>query len=333
MNPEVSVIIPAYNAEAYIVKAIESALQQTEKNIEVIVVDDGSTDATPDVAREIPDKRLKVIVNQQNLGLSGARNRGIREAKGKWVALLDSDDWYQPERLEKLLQVAYAEDADMIADNMYLIRDGEKFPWSTLLYESGEQIGKIKQIDPVYFVETDIYGQQGLHLGITKPLFKRDFLVQHGIEYDESAKMIQDFWLNMRCLMQGARFIFVSEPYYFYRSHPGSMVTKNKLNFLNETCIATRNFIHQEELVEKHPELARALSKYLAAYERNRVYYSVVEPLKQGKLLKALMEMKNNPYFFVQFITQLPMILNRRIQYYLLGNKLIYDILYQKDKR
>ncbi len=332
MTPEVSVIIPAYNSNAYIAQAIESVLKQTEDNIEVIVVNDGSTDNTEEVVRGIVDKRLKVFVNPQNLGLSATRNYGLREARGKWIALLDADDWYVPDRLEKMLQIASVENADMIADDLYLIRDGETSSWSTLLLESGEQIDKMKKIDPVYFVKTDIYGQRGLHLGITKPLFKREFLIQHDIKYDESATTTQDFWLIMNCLIQGARFIFIPKPYYFYRSHPGSMVTKSKLKFLNESYYAAKNFMQQEEIMEEHPELKRILYKFLAAFEKNRSYYNVIEPLKERKILAASIAMIRYPYFFVHLITQLPAILNRRLQYHLLGNKLAYEMLYQRTK-
>ena len=77
MNPKVSVIIPAYNTETYIGKAIESALEQTLTDIEVIMVDDGSSDKTVEVAKSFTDQRLKVIVNQQNLGAAAARNHAF----------------------------------------------------------------------------------------------------------------------------------------------------------------------------------------------------------------------------------------------------------------
>lgn len=313
--PEVSVIIPAYNTEAYIAQAIESALAQTEKNIEVIVIDDASIDATVTVAKGFLDKRLNVLVNQQNLGASGARNRGIREAKGKWVALLDSDDWYAPERLEKLLKVAYAENADLIADDIFYIEDREKLPWTTLLAESGERIDEIIPIDPVYFVETDIQGRRGLHLGLTKPLIKRDFLFHNGIEYDENIKLGQDFYFSLSCLAHGGRFILVPEPYYFYRSHAGSLVTTGEIKRLDQACSASQYFL-QQEIIQNNPKLLDALSKRLALLEKTRPYFRVIDPVKQRKPLGILIEMVRNPYFFVHLISQLPRIVSRRVHYY-----------------
>lgn len=113
VTPEVSVIIPAHNTEAYIGQAIESARNQTLKNIEIIVVDDGSTDGTADVIRAIKDRRLRVITNNRKLGAGASRQVAQSAAKGKWITILDSDDWFAAERLEILSRIGYAEGADI----------------------------------------------------------------------------------------------------------------------------------------------------------------------------------------------------------------------------
>ncbi|BAY77522.1 glycosyl transferase family protein [Nostoc linckia NIES-25] len=332
MNPRVSVIIPAYNTEAYIEKAIKSALEQTLNDIEVIVVDDASSDKTVEVAKSFVDERLKVIVNQQNLGAAAARNRALRAAQGEWIAVLDSDDWYALERLEKLVSLANEKNADMIADDIYFINDDETSPWSTLIQESGKDIDKIFQVDIVYFVETDIFGETGLHLGLSKPLFKREFLLQHGIEYDEDIRMGQDYWLDMKCLIKGARFFLEPKPYYFYRSRPGSLVHQSRLPRLNQSCKATNSFM-QQEAVKKNTALMRALSRNLAIYKKNLAYFQVVEPLKQGKWLTALTQMVKNPDFFSHFISRLNNIIGRRIQYYTTGDKSAFHMSYNIDKK
>ncbi|MEH2056200.1 MAG: glycosyltransferase family 2 protein [Nostoc sp.] len=327
MNPKVSVIIPAYNTEAYIAKAIESVLEQTLTDIEVIIVDDGSSDKTVEVAKSFTDQRLKVIVNQQNLGVSAARNRALKAAQGEWIAVLDSDDWYAPERLEKLVLLAEEKNADMIADDLHLIQDGATSPWSTLIQESGENIDKTFQIDIIHFVETDVYGQVGLHLGLSKPIFKREFLVKHGIEYDETVRTGEDFWLDLKCLINGARFFLVPEPYYFYRSRTTSILHQSKLLILNQYCIATNSFM-QQEVVKKNPALMHALSYNLAAFKKNLAYFQVVVPIKQGKWFIALTEARKNPHFFPYFISRFNKIIERRIQYYIMGNKSAFDMSY-----
>lgn len=324
VTPLVSVIIPAYNTEAYIAQSIQSALEQTLRNIEVIVVDDGSTDGTVAIARRFQDDRLRVFVNEQNMGAAGARNRAIQAAQGEWIAVLDSDDWYAPERLERLLQVAYSERADMVADDLYFIQDGEDTPRSTLIRESGHELPALQPIDPVFFVKTDVYGQQGLHLGLSKPLMKRSFLTHHGIEYDLSLRMGQDFWLYLKCLAIGARYVLMSEAYYYYRFRSGSLVKQSKVMRLNGYCRAAQDFLQQPE-IKNNPKLVQALSHNLNVFERNRAYYRVVEALKQKKLFQSLTAMAQNPYFFVHFGLQLKSILFRRLQYYLTNNKLAYE--------
>ncbi|GAB1538522.1 hypothetical protein NUACC21_11840 [Scytonema sp. NUACC21] len=99
----VSVIIPVYKAEKYIAATVQSALDQTYKNIEILIIDDGSPDRSIEICQQFTDPRIRII-RQKNRGLPGARNTGIRHAKGDYLTLLDADDLWLPEKLEKHLQ-------------------------------------------------------------------------------------------------------------------------------------------------------------------------------------------------------------------------------------
>ncbi len=127
----VSVIVPSYNASRYISETLESVLSQTYRNFEVIVVDDGSKDNTPDIVADYArrDSRIR-LVNQPNSGCGAARNRGIAEASGEFIAPLDADDVWYPQKLEK--QVASLE------------RNGENwgltYCWSKSINERGEAV-------------------------------------------------------------------------------------------------------------------------------------------------------------------------------------------------
>lgn len=107
MEPVISVILPTYNGPKYIAEAVESILAQTFGDLELIIIDDGSTDETPDVVRRYTDRRIR-LYTQPNMGLAGTLNRGIALASGKYIARQDQDDRSLPDRLRK--QVAYLDD-------------------------------------------------------------------------------------------------------------------------------------------------------------------------------------------------------------------------------
>lgn len=112
MSPEISIIVPAYNASKTIRKTLDAILMQTYNDYEVIIVNDGSTDDTKELCEKIADNRF-LIVNQQNRGLSEARNVGIKNARGKYLCFIDSDDWPEPDYLAKLKTLLEANESDM----------------------------------------------------------------------------------------------------------------------------------------------------------------------------------------------------------------------------
>ena len=312
MAPRVSIVIPAYNTERYIGRAIESSLAQTERDLELLVVDDASTDGTVDVVKSFSDRRLRLMGNERNRGPGYTRNRAIREARGEWVALLDSDDWFAPERLERLLHVAQTESADLVADDMHFIMDGADHPWTTLLTLGNDRGGGIRHIDAVKFVESNMPGRRCSRLGLTKPLIRRNILSRRESAYREDVRYAQDFLLYLDCLLDGARFILVPEPYYFYRRRQGSLVTEGKLARLTSYRKETLRLLRQER-VERTPGLAQALSERLSTIEQRILYYRVIQPLKEKDLRRAIDAIVKNPDFFTLFAAQVPRILHHRI--------------------
>ena len=113
--PEISVVVPVYNVEGYVEKCLRSIFAQTFPDFEVLAVDDGSTDGSGEICDRLAGEegRLRVI-HQENQGLGGARNTGIQAAAGEWLLLVDSDDWLEPQALEKALSAAKAQRADMV---------------------------------------------------------------------------------------------------------------------------------------------------------------------------------------------------------------------------
>jgi succinoglycan biosynthesis protein ExoO len=303
MKPKVSIIIPAYNTSKYIARAIESALNQTEQNIEVLVVDDASTDNTAEVVNNFTDSRLQLLVNESNKGPSYSRNLAIKEAKGEWIALLDSDDWYTPQRIETLLHVAQEENADLIADNIYFIADGADSPTSTMFFQQGIRFEKPKVIDSVYFVD--------YYLSVTKPLIKLNFLLQHSLEFNEDLRYEEDFVLFLLCLLKGARFIIVPESYYYYCNRSGSLVTEY-MHF-HEQAYKTNLYLLQQYFIKENSKLTHSLSKRLIIMKQIRAFYRVRQSVKDGAFFNALIEAIQNPVFFLALWQRLPAILKYQV--------------------
>ncbi|GAA6621799.1 glycosyltransferase family 2 protein [Scytonema sp. NUACC26] len=296
-KPKVSIITPTYNTSRYVEKALESALAQVEQNIEVIVVDDASTDNTVEVVNSFCDPRIKLLVNESHQGPSYSRNRALKEAKGEWIALLDSDDWYAPKRLEKLLQVAEKENADLVADDLYVITEGENTPWSITIFKKNRiKLDQPKQIDLIYFIER--------HLSVTKPLIKLSFLVKHNLKFNESLKYEEDFVLFFFCLLKGSRFIILPEPYYFYQIRAGSLM-KEYVEFYEQACQTNLSLL-QQECTKKNPQLKRALLKRLNFMKQTRAFYRVRQAFKEGGFFTGLTEVILNPNFLPVLWEKLP---------------------------
>ena len=148
MEPVVSVVMPAYNAEKYIEEAIHSVQAQTMTNWELIVIDDGSKDKTGGIIRGIAKKdcRIRYIKNETNVGVAKTRNTGISISRGQYVALLDSDDLWYPEKLEKQLVLAEESDADVVYCSYVLVNEmGEKCGRDFLVPETITLDGMLKK--------------------------------------------------------------------------------------------------------------------------------------------------------------------------------------------
>ena len=317
MKPEVSVIIPAYNSENFIAKALKSVLNQSFRNLEVILIDDASTDSTVRIARSFRDRRLRIIKNEQNRGVSYGRNLGIKQAKGKWIALLDSDDWYAPQRLEKLIAAGKTANADAIADDLWLIGEGGKH-WSTLLTESFEiEQAPIALIDAVTFVKSDrlpaINAKRNWSLGYIKPLIKREFLLRNQIWYDEELKVGEDFTLYLECLKKQAQFYIIEEPYYYYRTREVSLSTRKPTQYLSESCAITKSFIDREVTTAEECQLLKTLLENLVIFQKRLAFYRLLEIVREQKLREAIAHTLENPFIINDLARKSLMVLSRKI--------------------
>ncbi len=203
----VTVVIAAWRASATIGRAVASALAQPEA-AEVIVVDDASTDAdaTLAAARAADDGsgRMKIFALAQNAGPAAARNAAIAASRAPWICVLDSDDFMQPGRLGKLLQLVGG-GYDLIADDLLQAPEGEPLAAGKLLWFRDNTAAFDVSFNA--FVESNVTqaSRPRREMGFLKPLMRRAFLERHGLTYDDSMRLGEDYDLYARALSLGAR--------------------------------------------------------------------------------------------------------------------------------
>lgn len=207
-EPIVSVIVPAYNAERTIIDTVASVLCQSESRIEVLVVDDGSSDRTPELVSGLSDRRLRLI-RQENAGVSAARNRGAREARGRFLAFLDSDDTWDPAKIEAEVSTLEAEpDA------------GLAYCWTRRVDLQGRQLGaggaRIEARGSVF--ERLILGN---FIGGGCPFLVRREVFERVGGFDESIRTAEDWDFYLR-VARIAQISCVPRVLVDYRVHPGS---------------------------------------------------------------------------------------------------------------
>ena len=210
-----SVLIPTYNIATVVERAIRSAATQTLPPFEILVIDDCSTDGTPDVVRslqrEIP--ALRLLTTQTNGGPSVARNVGLGAAAGEWIALLDGDDAWKTERLEKMAEVIRTTDADWIADNLILL-DVVVDKIVRIAPGSKDKIRRITALD--LFQNDYDFNFSRPSWGILKPIYKRAFIGDHGLRYREDMRTGEDFTMCAEMLFSGAKAFLIADAYYIY---------------------------------------------------------------------------------------------------------------------
>ncbi len=216
MNPMVSVIVPVYNAEKYIEKCISSIRNQTLKNIEVILINDGSKDRSKEIIEDYAkqDSRI-VIINKENGGPAAARNMGIKQAKGKYVGFVDSDDYIEPDMYEKLFEVADKEEVQVA---MCGYKDVNVNNNSSELIVSNADFNKIHHKEYIEdkiirtFTQNINYG----YFSMCNKLYLRNFIEEMGISIDEAREHGEDWWFNINIFMNLSSFIAIEEPLYNY---------------------------------------------------------------------------------------------------------------------
>jgi glycosyltransferase involved in cell wall biosynthesis len=260
--PRVSVVIPLFETERYIEAAVHSALDQTLRDIEIIVVDDGSTDRGPEIVRRIDDPRVR-LVHQENRGLAGARNTGIREARADYIAFLDADDLWSPRKLEALV-------ARLDAGS----RVGIAFSSSAFIDEEGRHIGLTQRPANRRIDAGHVFSRNPVGNG-SAPVLRRatlddiaffDEALGRVCWFDESFRQSEDIecWTRIAAKARWT-FSFVDEPLTLYRIGNGGLSSNVERQLETWRRFRAKVRAYAPRLEAEHGDVAEAYQlRYLA---------------------------------------------------------------------
>ena len=294
MFPIVSVIVPVYNSEKYLTEALNSLEEQTFKNFEVIIVNDGSTDNSEKIIKDFVNKNSNFkLINQKNMGPGYAKNTGIRYSKGKYIAFLDSDDFFAPNFLEILYNLAVENKADIAYCNFNLYHTDTNFSvYMPFTAKSG-----------VYSREkafARLISDFSLHHFPWNKLYKKSLFTENNIEFFNM--FYEDIATCPKIFYFANKVVVTSKPLYYYRRHSESIIAKmtsDKINDFVKSLGITRNFLESMNEYQKY----RLRFKWYAKRIKLQVYYCILLDYMRNKTLEMIMENFKNASNSIDFFT------------------------------
>lgn len=265
----ISVVVPIYKVEKYLVKCIDSIIEQSYRNIELILVDDGSPDSCPQICDKYKSKDLRVrVIHKQNGGLSDARNAGLKIATGEWITFIDSDDYVGVNFLKKLYFAAINTNADIsMCDYQSVLDDAgqEKEETCTKAYNN------VKCLEEMYHPQ--IHGMEFVAWG---KLYRTELFKKNKIQYPVG-KLHEDTFTTYKLIYAAKKIVFSNACEYFYRQREASIMTSSfnieRLAVIDATREACQFFENGRE-----PKL---LELAINAYFRN--YVSMYSEIVKNK--------------------------------------------------
>ena len=265
--PAISIIVPVYNVEAYIGQCLESLLAQTFRDFEIVCINDGSTDGTLDVLNKYAgeDPRIKVF-SQANSGLSGARNRGLKEAVGEFILFVDGDDWIDEETCAVLFGAIQKENADCVM--CAYVREFENKTAVSHIFDENYMVLQKDEIK--YSVHRRIVGLVGeelkrpetceLVVSVCMQLFRRQSI--EGLSFTDTKRIGSgDILFQMYAYAGFDRFVYIDKPFYHYR----------------RTNITSNTTRHRPDLFEKWENLYSLMETFIAQKRDEPVFHKALQ--------------------------------------------------------
>ena len=270
MQPEISIVVPIYKVEGYLGKCVQSVINQTYSNIEIILVDDGSPDSCPvkcDIYAK-QDPRIRVI-HKANGGLSDARNAGMREARGKYILFVDSDDFIDLDSCQRFVEAMTGRTPDIAVGNARIIQGNQTILMQHLL----NTLNKI--VTGEQFLKAELRTET-MHMAAWLNLYSKDFLLNNKLEF-KVGLLHEDEQFTPRAFLKAKEVMGTDIIFYNYLIRDGSITksrdrTKNGIHIV-QTCYELADIYEaiEDEALKRMLNNSLVL-KYLSGFQMGRLY-------------------------------------------------------------
>lgn len=238
--PKVTILIPIYNCEKYLKKCIESALNQSLKGIEIIIINDGSFDSSSEIIESYKNSENVKIINKANSGYGASLNLGIKEAKGEYISIFEADDFADKDMLKKLFKFR---GHDVIKSGFYFYPDKKIYCLNIDKTTTIDDNPEIINIKP----------------SVWSAIYKKEFLILNNIFFNETkGASFQDVSFHFKTLFCAKDIVFIDEPLYYYRTDNENASTKSKSNvnaIINEFSTIDKFIENKPVLPETNAQL------------------------------------------------------------------------------
>ncbi|MDP9956828.1 glycosyltransferase involved in cell wall biosynthesis [Epilithonimonas hungarica] len=283
----ISIVVPIYNVQKYLARCIESLINQSFREFEIILVDDGS----PDDSILICEKYAKIddritIIRQKNKGLSGARNTGINYAKGDYICFIDSDDKVEPDMIENYYSIIQKFNPDIIVTNIYQYLKG-----NNELFElrNNLQYNKLLEEDEIMygFIKPFYGGEIGIIPAAWNKCYKKSFIQENHLRFDESLKRSEDYWFNFYAFQKAKSVYPINKSFYHYYSNEGSMIRSFREGQFEQFLINRNKLIEaydfpfEIEWVELNNQFVRNINELILLEFNVKGFFKTLPNLKK----------------------------------------------------
>ncbi len=302
-EPMASFIIPVYNCQKYLEACLSSVQMQTCPDYEVIIVDDGSEDESASICWRYVGKDNRFhYFTQTNKGSSSARNMGLARAKGKYVFFLDADDWIKPDLLVEAISQMEQKQLEMLYFNCEVQEGSTIKKGSDLALVACEDFSDVQRLALI----VDNYLNYGMKYAVWNKGYRRSFLQEHHIFFDDQAKMGEDLFFNLKCLLSVKRIMGIAACLYTYRIHEDSVMGQ-----MGKAQICLHDFSYMLEIFEPlylqsglplrgmEQILIKTLDNQLQKRQTRKDYETAVKTVMNKKYLRTrLLKTLLKPWLF-----------------------------------